>query len=80
MLEEDDSGAVEDADEDAWIDEDEDDDSVRAPQLHQRDLDNFFKLCSALKLYLAERIDEAQLSRADSLMREYCIELVEVRP
>lgn len=79
-LDGDDAGAQEEHDKDAWIDEDnEEDDSARALQLHPCDLDNFFKLCSALKIFLAETINEAQLSCADTLIREYCTELIEVR-
>ncbi|EIW62028.1 uncharacterized protein TRAVEDRAFT_35446 [Trametes versicolor FP-101664 SS1] len=79
VLEDDDAGAQDKPDEGAWVDEeDNEDDSSRAPQLHPRDLENFFKLCSALKLFLAESIDEAQLLRADALIREYCAELVEL--
>ncbi|OJT12651.1 hypothetical protein TRAPUB_10801 [Trametes pubescens] len=76
VLEADDAGAVVDEDNDTWIDEE--DDSTRASQLHPRDLSNFLKLCAAVKLYLADRLDESQLDEADALMREYCAELIEL--
>ncbi|OSD01435.1 hypothetical protein PYCCODRAFT_1425928 [Trametes coccinea BRFM310] len=76
VLDDDDSGAYMDDDDDTWID-DEDDGSARS-RLHERDLQTFLKLCTALRLFLSDSITEAQLQQADKLLREYCVELVEV--
>lgn len=66
-----------DSADESWVDEE--DSSPQASQLHPRDLDNFLKLCAALKHFLADRISEVQLTKADTLIREYCTELIEVR-
>ncbi|KAH9853068.1 hypothetical protein C2E23DRAFT_917465 [Lenzites betulinus] len=77
VLEADDAGAIDLDDNDDWMDVEPTDDSAHPSQLHPRDLTNFLKLCSALKLYLADQVHEDDLQRADTLMREYCIELME---
>ncbi|KAL1936999.1 hypothetical protein VTO73DRAFT_2039 [Trametes versicolor] len=77
VLEADDAGAVVDEDDDSWINED-DNDSTRGSQLHPRDLSNFLKLCAAVRLFLADRLNESQLDEADKLVREYCTELIEL--
>ncbi|KAI0634504.1 hypothetical protein C8Q77DRAFT_1073071 [Trametes polyzona] len=80
VLDSDDEGAQEVDEDDAWFDEEEDDedDSMQASALHPRDLTNFMKLCSAVKLFLADSINDVQLKEADKLIREYCLELVEL--
>jgi hypothetical protein len=60
--------------------DDEDSDDEEAPsRLHPNDPDNFLKLCTALQLLLACSIKETDLQKADILLQEYCLELVEVR-
>ncbi|KAI0628591.1 hypothetical protein C8Q77DRAFT_1162009 [Trametes polyzona] len=79
VLESDDDGAIDISDNDAWIDDpDDNDDSSSPTNLHSADLSNFLKLCAALRLFLSDKISNTQLSEADKLIREYCIELVEL--
>ncbi|KAH9853892.1 hypothetical protein C2E23DRAFT_858962 [Lenzites betulinus] len=56
VLEPDDAGAHEDDGDDAWLDDDSEE-STRASQLHPRDLSNFFKLCTAVQLFLSDSIN-----------------------
>ena len=46
--------------------------------LHPRDLDSFLKLSSALTLFLSDELTAEDVEKADQLLREYCIELLEV--
>ncbi|KAI0364657.1 hypothetical protein BV20DRAFT_1057013 [Pilatotrama ljubarskyi] len=78
VLETDDAGAVLDEDDGAWMDVDDEDDGSQRCRLHQRDLDTFLKLCMAIRLFLSEVITEEQLTEADKLIREYCMDLVEL--
>ncbi|KAI0363300.1 hypothetical protein BV20DRAFT_1058164 [Pilatotrama ljubarskyi] len=77
VLEADDAGAQLDSDDDEWLD-DEEDEQAQTPRLHPHDLDNFLKLCTAIRLFLLDVISEAQLQEADKLIREYCVELIEL--
>ncbi|CDO71994.1 hypothetical protein BN946_scf184943.g29 [Trametes cinnabarina] len=82
VLDADDAGACLDDEDSLWpgmddSDEDEDD-SQRTSNLHERDLANFLKLCKALRLFLSDSITDQQLELADCLLREYCAELVEL--
>ena len=82
VLDSDDDGAHEIDSDDAWSD-DEDaeagvDSNGPSSLLHPRDLGNFFKLCSALIKFLSHELTEDDLSEGDNLIREYCIELLEV--
>ncbi|KAJ8475481.1 hypothetical protein ONZ51_g6538 [Trametes cubensis] len=80
VLEVDDAGAMlEDGDE-GWEDDKDDnaDPSMRTCQLHPRNLDNFLKLCRSLCLFTLDVMSEEQIASADKLMREYCIELMEL--
>jgi hypothetical protein len=58
--------------------EDEAHDNGTPSNLHQNDPGNFLKLCMALKILVRWTITEEDLQKADSLIREYCWELVEV--
>ncbi|KAI0323378.1 hypothetical protein GY45DRAFT_1376364 [Cubamyces sp. BRFM 1775] len=78
VLEPDDAGAQLEPGDEEWFEEDEEDDSSVPSQLHPRDLANFFKLCKALRLFLSDSLSEAQLTAADELIRQYCLELVEL--
>lgn len=59
-------------------DEDHEEDASLPSLLHPRDISNFLKLSSALRILLSGKITEAQLVEADGLIREYCTELLEV--
>jgi hypothetical protein len=59
--------------------EDEAQDAATPSRLHPSDPGNFLKLCTALKILLSRKITNALLDQADNLIREYCLELVEVR-
>ncbi|RDX43089.1 hypothetical protein OH76DRAFT_1361580 [Lentinus brumalis] len=77
----DDEGAIEIDSDEAWTDDESEGEAedVRHPsRLHPRDLENFLKLSSALTILLAHELDEQQLAQADRLLREYCIELIEL--
>ena len=57
------------------------DDLIGRPaiSLHPCDLNNFAKLCTALKIFLANELTPSAVSKGDQLLREYCLELLEVR-
>lgn len=75
-----DAGAIEeDADIFADNDDHEEDDSHQLPNLHPNDPANFFKLSKALQILLARELSTADVEEADVLLREYCIELSQVR-
>lgn len=78
-LEDDDEGAVEVSDSEAWPSDEDDDDLPATSGLHPRDLANFHKLCSALLLFPSTDLTPAIIEKADSLLRAYCTELIEVR-
>ncbi|KAI0349431.1 hypothetical protein OH77DRAFT_1580440 [Trametes cingulata] len=80
VLDLDDAGALPGSGDDDWVnaDADDEDDTPLSCQLHPRDLSNFLKLCKALQLLLNDHINETQLVQADALIREYCIELIEL--
>ena len=80
VLEPDDDGAIEVDDDNAWPsdDSDHDDHVANALSLHPRDISNFAKLCSALKIFLSDVLTEADVREGDQLIRQYCIELLEV--
>lgn len=59
-------------------DEDEREDERALPNLTHKDPANFFKLSAALKIILAHRLNDADIDAADTLLREYCLELMEV--
>lgn len=48
--------------------------------LNPRDPANFLKLASALNIFLAGTLTDKEIDRADMLIREYNVELIEVRP
>ncbi|KAF7363429.1 hypothetical protein MSAN_00998700 [Mycena sanguinolenta] len=58
--------------------EDEAKDNATPPNLHPDDPKNFLKLASAVKILVAHTITEADLTHADTLIREYCWELVDL--
>ena len=58
--------------------EDEAQDAATPSHLHPRDPGNFLKLGTALKIFASCKITESQIEEADSLIREYCLELIEV--
>ncbi|KAF7348324.1 hypothetical protein MSAN_01786200 [Mycena sanguinolenta] len=60
------------------IEEDEARDNATPPNLHPDDPKNFLKLASAVKILVAHTITEADLTQADSFLREYCWELVDL--
>jgi hypothetical protein len=60
--------------------EDEARDNATPSNLHPDDPKNFLKLSSAIKILVARTITEADLTKSDELIREYCWELVEVNP
>jgi len=55
-------------------------DEMRESKLHANDPGNFLKLCIALQILVSRTITEEDLIRADSLLRSYCMELVQVCP
>lgn len=59
--------------------EDEAQDNATPSNLHRNDPGNFLKLCTALKILVGRSITEEDLKIADSLLRKYVWELVEVR-
>ncbi len=80
VLESDDDGAVEADVEDIYSDgEIEDGSSTMHENLHPRDVENFLKLSEALTIFLADELCEADIAKADQLLRDYCTELLEVR-
>jgi hypothetical protein len=46
--------------------------------LHPDDPKNFLKLCCALRIFVRRRPTDADIDRADRLLREYCTELITV--
>jgi hypothetical protein len=46
--------------------------------LDPRDPGNFLKLASVLNIFLADSLTDAEIDKADTLIREYNIELIEV--
>ena len=83
VLDDDDAGAVPEEEDGDWEDDNEDDEDeldpgMRTCQLHPRDLNNFLKLCRALRLFISDAMSEEQITSADALIREYCTELLEV--
>lgn len=46
--------------------------------MHPRDPGHFFKLSAALKILMSLKLTDDDISTADRLLREYCLELVEV--
>ncbi|KAH9852590.1 hypothetical protein C2E23DRAFT_885353 [Lenzites betulinus] len=83
ILEPDDAGAELDDDDNGWDASDDDDEHTanglsKGTYLHERDLLTFLKLCSALRLLLSDTMTEEQVVKADTLIREYCQELVEL--
>ena len=80
VLESDDDGALEISDDDVWPSDSEAEETA-APNdgIHPRDLENFAKLCAALKILLADELTENDVSKADAPLRDYCTELIEVR-
>jgi hypothetical protein len=46
--------------------------------LHPDDPKNFLKLCCALRIFVRRRPTDADIDRADRLLREYCMELITV--
>ncbi|KAK7008315.1 hypothetical protein R3P38DRAFT_2552218 [Favolaschia claudopus] len=62
----------------ASIEDDEARDNATPSNLHPDDPRNFLKLCTALKTFIAGVITETDLTRSDTLIREYCAELVEL--
>ncbi|KAJ7156359.1 hypothetical protein C8R46DRAFT_1115786 [Mycena filopes] len=58
--------------------EDEARDNASPPNLHPADPGNFLKLSTAIKILVSDEITEAQLRASDTLLRDYCQELVEL--
>ncbi|KII85388.1 hypothetical protein PLICRDRAFT_31629 [Plicaturopsis crispa FD-325 SS-3] len=58
---------------------DEEQDSATPSHLHQDDPGNFLKLCTALKILVSREITDREIDEADTLLREYCQELVKVK-
>jgi hypothetical protein len=48
--------------------------------LHVDDPNNFLKLCAAIRILLRHQLTDANIDRAERLIREYCTELISVRP
>lgn len=59
--------------------DDEAQDNATPSRLHPRDPANFLKLCAALKVLTSREVMADELEEADTLIRAYCLELVEVR-
>ncbi|PIL33759.1 hypothetical protein GSI_04384 [Ganoderma sinense ZZ0214-1] len=80
VLESDDEGAMEISEDEVYPSEDDDDNAstMSTNGLHPRDLDVFLKLCSALTQFLANELTTQNVEDADRLLREYCIELLEI--
>jgi hypothetical protein len=49
-------------------------------QLHPNDPSNFLKLCAAIRILLRRQFTDSDVDRAERLIREYCTELISVRP
>ncbi|KAI0736043.1 hypothetical protein C8Q76DRAFT_297214 [Earliella scabrosa] len=78
VLESDDDGAQEVHEDEAWPSDEDEPMLSGSSSLHPRDVANFAKLCSALRIFLSEELSEADVSAGDRLLREYCIELLEL--
>lgn len=61
----------------AAADSDDEDEDVD-PCLHPDDPANFLKLCKALRILTARKLNRLQIEEADKLLRSYCAELVTV--
>lgn len=48
--------------------------------MHPDDSNNFLKLCSALHILMQRRLVDSDIDFADRLIREYCTELIPIRP
>ena len=48
--------------------------------LHPSDPINFLKLCAAIRILLRCQLTDPDINRADSLIQEYCMELISVHP
>lgn len=59
----------------AEADMDEEEEDVQSC-LHPDDPANFLKLCQALRILISREVTTAQVNHADSLLREYCTELL----
>ncbi|KAI5988503.1 hypothetical protein EDC04DRAFT_2614528 [Pisolithus marmoratus] len=46
--------------------------------LHPNDLSNFLKLCATIHLLIKNTITDQEVSSADTLLREYCTELIQL--
>lgn len=81
-LEMDDAGAISDNGQDEWEDAEvhEDDPDPVSPSLHPEDVSNFLKLSNVLRIFLSDSLTDAAISEADSLIREYGLELIKVGP
>lgn len=86
-----DDGEVEDPCDDEYVEQahpskrhrgDEDADEADADpavhNMHPRDPGHFFKLSAALKILMSLKLTDMDIETADRLLREYCLELVEV--
>lgn len=58
--------------------DDEAADIASGANLHPDDPQNFLKLCGALCILVSKSITEPEIDEADSLIRQYCLELVQV--
>jgi hypothetical protein len=48
--------------------------------LHPEDPQNFLKLCAAIRILLRRQLTDADIDNTERLIREYCTELISVRP
>jgi len=48
--------------------------------LNPNNPDNFLKLCAAIRILLRCQFTDSDVDHADRLIREYCMELISVRP
>lgn len=53
-------------------------DNVTPCNLSAKDPANFLKLCLAIQILIRREVTKSQLQRTDTLIREYCSELVHV--
>jgi len=58
---------------------DNEDDLNLKYKLHPDDLKNFLKLCWALHLLMRHMVSDDDVDRADTLICEYCTELIQAR-
>lgn len=59
-------------------DADEEDRDAFIHNMHPRDPAHFFKLTAALRILFARKITDEEIDKADTLLREYSLELIEV--